>query len=92
VLVDGDGQSLLCFVLPDYVFVKKTFDLTGLWQRRTGGNGFSLLIVRDDLIANIDALVADVDRRTGNQFLNFILRLTTERTAQGVVGSSNHNV
>ena len=77
-LVDGDGQALLGFVLSDHIFVKKAFDLAGLWQRRPRRNGFSLLIVGDDLIADVNALVADVDGGTGNEFLNFILRLTAE--------------
>src|SRR2546425_3370922 len=78
VLVDGDGQTLLGFFLSDYILVKKAFDLSRLGQRRPRRNGFSLLIVGDDLIADVDALVADVDGGTGNEFLNFILRLTTK--------------
>jgi len=30
VLVDGNGQALLGFVLSDYILVKKTFDLSRL--------------------------------------------------------------
>jgi hypothetical protein len=77
-LVDGYGEALLGFVLADYVFVKKVFDLARFGQRWSRRNGFGLLIVRDDLVADINALVADIDGRTGNEFLNFILRLTTE--------------
>jgi hypothetical protein len=90
VLVDGNRQALLGFVLSDYILIKKTLDLTGLGHRWAGGNGFCLLIVGNDLIADVNAFITDVDGGTGNQFLNFILRLTTERTAQRVVGSSNH--
>jgi hypothetical protein len=78
VLVDGDGETLFGFVLADHIFVKEAFDFAGLGQRRPGRNGFSLLIVGNDLIADVDALVADVNGGTGNEFLNFILRLTAE--------------
>jgi hypothetical protein len=36
------------------------------------------LVVGNDLIADVDALVADVDGRSGNKLLNFILRFTAE--------------
>jgi hypothetical protein len=50
------------------------------------------LIVGNDLIADVDTLVADVDRWSSNEFLNFILRFTAEGTTQRVVGSSHHNL
>jgi hypothetical protein len=78
VLVDGDGETLLCFVLSDHIFVKEAFDFAGLGQRRPRGNGFSLLIVGNYLIADVDALIADVNGGTGNEFFNFILRLAAE--------------
>ena len=31
VLVDGNSESLLGFVLSDHILVKKALDLTGLW-------------------------------------------------------------
>ncbi len=45
VLVDGNGKTLLRFVLSDHVFVEKAFDLGGFGKRRAGGNRFRLLIV-----------------------------------------------
>ena len=53
-------------------------NFTGLGKGRPSSYGLCLLIIGDDLVADIDALVADVDGRTGNEFLNFILRLTAE--------------
>jgi hypothetical protein len=35
-----------------------------------------------DLVAEIDALIADVDPRTGDQLAHLILRLTAERALQ----------
>ena len=78
VLIDGDCQSLFGFVLSDHVLIKKVFDLTGLGKRWACCYRFRLLIVSDDLVADINTLVADVDSGTCNEFLHFILRLTTE--------------
>ena len=80
-LIDRNRETLFGFVLADYVLVKKAFDFAGLGKRRPRGNRFCLLIVSDDLIADVYALIANVDRRTSYQFFDFILRLTTERTA-----------
>jgi hypothetical protein len=40
-----------------------------------------LLIIGDDLIANIYALVADVDGWAGNQLFDLILRFAAKRAA-----------
>jgi hypothetical protein len=40
-------------------------------------------LVTDDLVAQVDALVANEDRRTGNQLLDFVLALAAERAVQG---------
>src|SRR2546429_7225171 len=91
-LIDGDGQTLLGFVLADNVFVEKSFDLARLGQRRTRGHRLSLLVVADDLVADVDTLIADIHRGPGNELLHFILRLTAERAAQRVVSSSYHSL
>src|SRR5690242_11524135 len=91
-LIDSYGQTLLGLVLANYVFIKERFDFTGLGKGRPRGYRLSLLVVADDLVADVDTLIADIDRGPRNEFLHFILRLTTERTAQRVVGSSYHNV
>jgi hypothetical protein len=49
------------------------------------------LIVANDLIADVDTFVADVDGGTRNEFLHFILRLAAERTTERVVTSSYHS-
>jgi hypothetical protein len=77
-LVDRDGQTLFGFILADDIFVEKALDLAWLGQRRPRGYGFGLLIVGYDFVADVDALIADVDGGARNELLNFILRLTTE--------------
>jgi hypothetical protein len=43
----------------------------------------------DDLVAEIDALIADIDARTSDQLLDLLLALSTERTLQQVAALSD---
>jgi hypothetical protein len=43
-----------------------------------------LELLRQDVVTEIDALVADIDARTGNEFTNLLLVLPTERTDEVV--------
>jgi hypothetical protein len=73
VVVDGDGERPLGGLLTDHVLLEDGVDLLRLRQvleleaRRSG----QLLV--DDLVAEINALVADVDARTGDQLLDLAL-------------------
>src|SRR5712692_52908 len=89
VLINRHGQPLLGFFLTDNVVVEEFLDLHRLWERRASSGCFLLLIVADDLVANIDALIADINGRAGNQLLHFVLRFSAKRAAQCVVASSH---
>src|SRR5206468_864110 len=61
-------------------------DLVGLGQffeAEVAGLGQLLL---DDLVAEVDALVADVHARPGNELLDLLLALATERALEQVAG------
>src|SRR5690349_17810738 len=88
-LVDGDGALFLSLLLADDVVIKEGLDLDRLGQRRAAGGRLLLLSIGDDLVADVDALVANINGRPGNELFNFVLRFTAERTAQGVVASSH---
>src|SRR5512143_853414 len=88
-LVDGDSEPLLGLLLSDDVVVEKLLDLNRLGERRTSSSRFLLLIIGDDLVAYIDAFVADVNRRSGNQLLDLVLRFAAKRAAQCIVASSH---
>jgi len=92
VLIHSDSQALLRLVLTDNVFIEEVLDLAGLWQWWTRGHRLSLLVVADDLVADVDALVANIDSGACNEFLNFILRLSAEGTTECVVSSSYHGL
>jgi hypothetical protein len=86
VVVDGDREGPLGGVLADDVLVEDSVDLPRLGQRvelerRSGGQ---LLV--DDLVAEIDALVADVDAGAGDQLLDLTLGLPAEGAEELLIG------
>ena len=88
-LVDGNRETFLGFLLTDHVVVEEFLDLDWLRQRWASSGGFLLLIIGDDLVADIDALIADINGRAGNQLLDFVLGLSAKRAAQCVVATSH---
>src|SRR6266511_3535905 len=76
--VHGHRQDLLGLLLADDVVVQEGVDLDRLGELiefQLGGLGELFL---DDLVAEIDALVADVDAGSGDQLLDLLLGLPTE--------------
>ena len=77
-IVNGDGQRLLRLLLTDHVLVEDILDLL-----RRGDLGYrlsylALLILRQNLVAESDAFVADVNGRSGNELPDGILRFAAE--------------
>jgi hypothetical protein len=86
VVVDGDGQGALRRLLADDVLVQDVVDLDRLRKalELEAGRGGELLV--DDLVTEIDALVADIDARSGDQLLDLALRLAAEGAEQLLIG------
>jgi hypothetical protein len=87
VVVDGDRERALGVVLADHVLVEDVVDLARLRQVLEMSNarrGDELLV--DDLVAEIDALVADVDAGAGDQLLDLALGLAAEAAQELLVG------
>src|SRR5205823_4922812 len=85
VVVDGDGERAFRLLLSDHVVVQDRVDLLGareVVEVELRGSG-ELLV--DDLVAEIDALVADVDARPGDQLLDLPLALSAEAAEQLLV-------
>jgi hypothetical protein len=83
VIVNRDGEDLLRALLADDVLVEDRLYLGGLRDRRGAAVGLLLLhLLRNDVVAEADALVADVDRGPGDELLHFLLRFSAERAVQ----------
>ena len=79
VVVDGDRENLLGALLADDVVVEDGLDLGRLGHRRQAEALRLLLdLLGDDVVAQADALVADVDRRPGDELLDLLLALPAE--------------
>ena len=78
VVVDRYGQRALGLLLTDDVLVEHVVDLARLGQRLDVERRRSGELLVDDLVTEIDALVADVDPGTGDQLLDLALGLAAE--------------
>jgi hypothetical protein len=86
VVVDGDREGALRSLLADDVLVQDLVDLDRLRQAlELEARGRRELLV-DDLVTEIDALVADVDARARDQLLDLALRLAAEGAEELLVG------
>src|SRR6185295_10102774 len=86
VVVDRDGELLLRRLLADHVLVEERLDLLRLGQRAVLLL-FEHPVFRDDVETDVDALVADEDRRTGDELLDLTLALVAERAPQDLVAA-----
>jgi hypothetical protein len=55
-------------------------DLLRFWQVYACRSGLVLIVVVDDLVANIYALIADINARASDKFLHIVLRFAAKRT------------
>jgi hypothetical protein len=93
VVVDGDREDLLGALLTDDVVVEDGLDVGRLGNRRQPKVLAVLLdLLGDDVVAQPDALVADVHRRTSDELLDLFLALSTERAGEAglVFASGGH--
>ena len=89
VVVNRNAQSNFRIILADDIFVQMRFNLLRLRQRLVGTRGFLFGVAArctllNDFPAKFNALIAYTNTGTGNQLVNFILRFTAERTANGL--------
>src|SRR5262249_13671611 len=80
VIVDGDREDLLRALLADHVLIEDLLNLRRLRHGRRRGEALCLVaLLRDDVVAEVDALVADVDGRAGDQLAHLVLALPAKR-------------
>src|SRR2546426_984611 len=85
VVVDRDGEGLLRLFLPDHVLVQHVLDLGRRGDLGDRLGNLALLVLRQDLVAEGDAFIADVDRRAGNELPDRVLRLAAEGAAEVLI-------
>src|SRR3954469_25938852 len=81
-VVDRDCQRLLRLLLTDHVLVEDVLDLLGRRYLGYRLRYLSFLVLRQDLIAQRNALVADVNGRAGDELPDRILGFSAERAAK----------
>ena len=82
-VVDRDRELLLRLFLADDVLVEELLDFLRDRQRGAGAAArLEAVVVRDDVVADLDALVADEDRRARDQLADVVLVLVAERAAE----------
>jgi len=86
VVVDRDRERLLCGLLADHILLEEVEDLAWLRKLELAGRlftGFGQAFL-DDLVAQLDAFVANVHTGTGDQLLHLLLALATEGTFEQI--------
>src|SRR5262249_45239612 len=78
VIVDGDGQDLLRAILADHVLIEDVLDLGGLGVASEVTALFLFPLLPDDVVAEVDALVTDVDGGAGDQLADVVLAFPAE--------------
>jgi hypothetical protein len=93
VVVDRDREDPLRVLLTDDVVVQELVDLLGLRQLVEAQLGGLVELLLDDLVAEVDALIADVDAGSGDQLLDLLLRLAAEGALEQLTAISElrHN-
>src|SRR5207302_8626440 len=91
-VVDRYGQRFLRPLLADDVLVEELLDLLRGRERRPRAAIFEAVVIRDDVVADLDALVADENRRPRDELPDVVLVLVAEGTPQdfGFPGFFHH--
>ena len=86
-VVHRDRKDLLRRLLADHVLVEDLPDLVRSGQLAAIGAGrlAAGALLADDVVAKLDALVADEDRRARNELADLVLALSAERAVQKLV-------
>ncbi len=84
-VVDGHRKLLFRLFLAHHVLVQELLDFLRHGQGRTDAPVIEPVVVGDDVVADLDAFIADEDRGAGNELADVVLIFVAERTAQDLV-------
>jgi hypothetical protein len=83
-LINSNSKALFSFFLTYHILVKKRLYLCRFWNgNSTTRSCFVAFIFIDYLVADINAFIANINARSGDELSDFILRFSAERTTQG---------
>ena len=84
-VVDRNCELLLRLLLADHVLVQELLDFLRNGQRGSDTPVIEPVVVGDDVVADLNALVADEDRWARNELADVVLILVAERAPQDFV-------
>ena len=90
-IVHRDRKRLLCDFLADHILIEGAPDLHRFGHPDIGGLTACVFVelLVENALADVDAAVADIDARAGNQFTHLSVAFATERT-HCEVGGAGH--
>ncbi|MCY1220294.1 hypothetical protein D9M72_323040 [compost metagenome] len=88
-VVHRDGEGTLGRFLADDVFLQEIEDFARLGQFEAAKVRYFREFLFNDLVAELNALVADVDAGPGNELSHLLLALSAERALQQIRALAN---
>src|SRR5215218_5682779 len=85
VIVNSDRKHLLGVVLTDHVIVENLADLLGSRNAVARLHQRGLVLLADDVHAELDAFIADEHGRPCDELAHFVLALAAERAVKRVL-------
>ena len=78
--MDRHRQNFLRTLLSNHILIKNAFDLGGFRNIRRGRQVLIMVaFFSDDIVAKIDAFIADIDGWAGDEFAHLVLALPAKR-------------
>src|SRR5262249_41469203 len=81
-IIDGDREYLFGLGLANDVVIELVLQFLGRPQARASRPGFSDTLLEQNIVTQVNTFIADVDRRSGNEPLDFLRRFATKRALQ----------
>jgi hypothetical protein len=89
VVVDSHSQRSLGWLLADDIFLQEVEDLAGLRKLEAAKISYFRKFFLNDLVAKLNAFIADIDTGPGNELAHLLLALSAERTLQQIGALAN---
>src|SRR5262249_46935333 len=81
-IVDGDRENLFGLGLANDVVIELVLQCFGRPQALAHLPGCCNTLLEQNIVTQVDTFIADVDRRAGNELLDFLRRFATKRALQ----------